>query len=344
MRAEEKTKTKIVRISIVGFGHVGSGVAEVVMRKHNEILRKHGLDLQIVGIADLKGTIIDEAGLSRDEIVRFRAGRALKTEVDVDVDMSSLELIREIEHEVMVEATPTNVTNGEPGLTHIITALKSDRHVVTSNKGPLALEYRKLMELAERKGREIRFEATVGGAMPLISLIRENLAGNGIISIKGILNGTCNYILTRMTNENLPYEHVLREAQEIGIAETDPSKDVKGIDTAVKLVILANSVFGMDATYRDVKVRGITEITPDALKLAKDAGYTIKLIGDVDIDGQLEVTPRLVPVSDPLNVGGTLNVATIRTDLAGDITVIGKGAGSIEAASAILSDIIAIYS
>ena len=335
MRAGEKIKT--VRISIVGFGHVGSGVAEVVMRKHDEILRKHGLDLRIVGIADLKGAIVDEGGLSRDEIARFGAGGAL-------LDMSSLELIREIEHEVMVEATPTNVTNGEPGLTHIITALNSNRHVVTSNKGPLALEYRKLMELAERKGRELRFEATVGGAMPLISLIRENLAGNGITAIRGILNGTCNYILTRMTNENLPYEHVLREAQEIGIAESDPSKDVEGIDTAVKLVILANSVFGMDATYRDVRVQGITEITPDALKLARDAGYAIKLIGDVDIDGRLEVAPRLVPVSDPLNVGGTLNVATIRTDLAGDITVIGKGAGPIEAASAILSDIIAIYS
>ena len=136
----------------------------------------------------------------------------------------------------------------------------------------------------------------------------------------------------------------MREAQEIGIAESDPSKDVEGIDTAVKLVILANSVFGIDATYRDVRVQGITEITPDALKLARDAGYAIKLIGDVDIDGRLEVAPRLVPVSDPLNVGGTLNVATIRTDLAGDITVIGKGAGPIEAASAILSDIIAIYS
>ena len=335
MRAGEKIKT--VRISVVGFGHVGGGVAEVVMRKHDEILRKHGLDLRIVGIADLKGAIVDEGGLSRDEIARFGAGGAL-------LDMSSLELIREIEHEVMVEATPTNVTNGEPGLTHIITALNSNRHVVTSNKGPLALEYRKLMELAERKGRELRFEATVGGAMPLISLIRENLAGNGITAIRGILNGTCNYILTRMTNENLPYEHVLREAQEIGIAESDPSKDVEGIDTAVKLVILANSVFGMDATYRDVRVQGITEITPDALKLARDAGYAIKLIGDVDIDGRLEVAPRLVPVSDPLNVSGTLNVATIRTDLAGDITVIGKGAGPIEAASAILSDIIAIYS
>jgi len=335
MRAGEKIKT--VRISIVGFGHVGGGVAEVVMRKHDEILRKHGLDLRIVGIADLKGAIVDEGGLSRDEIARFGADGAL-------LDMSSLELIREIEHEVMVEATPTNVTNGEPGLTHIITALNSNRHVVTSNKGPLALEYRKLMELAERKGRELRFEATVGGAMPLISLIRENLAGNGITAIRGILNGTCNYILTRMTNENLPYEHVLREAQEIGIAESDPTKDVEGIDTAVKLVILANSVFGMDATYRDVRVQGITEITPDALKLARDAGYAIKLIGDVDIDGRLEVAPRLVPVSDPLNVGGTLNVATIRADLAGDITVIGKGAGPIEAASAILSDIIAIYS
>jgi len=335
MRAGEKIET--VRISIVGFGHVGGGVAEVVMRKHDEILRKHGLDLRIVGIADLKGAIVDEGGLSRDEIARFGAGGAL-------LDMSGPELIREIEHEVMVEATPTNVTNGEPGLTHIITALNSNRHVVTSNKGPLALEYRKLMELAERKGRELRFEATVGGAMPLISLIRENLAGNGITAIRGILNGTCNYILTRMTNENLPYEHVLREAQEIGIAESDPSKDVEGIDTAVKLVILANSVFGMDATYRDVRVQGITEITPDALKLARDAGYAIKLIGDVDIDGRLEVAPRLVPVSDPLNVGGTLNVATIRADLAGDITVIGKGAGPIEAASAILSDIIAIYS
>jgi homoserine dehydrogenase len=257
--------------------------------------------------------------------------------------MTSVELIKEVEHEVTVEATPTNAETGEPGLTHIITALESGRHVVTSNKGPLAVEYKRLMELAAKKDKVLRFEATVGGAMPIFSLVKQDLAGNAILSIKGILNGTCNYILTRMAEDGLPYEHVLKEAQEIGIAETDPSQDVEGMDTAVKLVILANSIFGKNATCKDVEVTGITEITPDALTLADEAGYVIKLIGEVDCEGNLKVAPRLVPKEDPLNVGGILNVATIKTDLAGDITVIGKGAGPIEAASAILSDIIGIF-
>ena len=332
-----KTKQKTVRISIIGFGYVGNGVAEVIRRKREAIASKYGIDLKVVGIADLKGVIADEQGLSEEAIQALKAGKN-------PGDMTGLELIRDIEHEVMVETTPTNVETGEPGLTHIITALDSGRHVVTSNKGPIARDYRMLMDLAAKRGRELKFEASVGGAMPIISLVQDNLAGNGVTSIKGILNGTCNYILTRMADENLPYEHVLKEAQEIGIAETDPTKDVEGVDTAVKLVILANSVFGMNATYKDVTVKGITEITLDALKLADDAGYVIKLIGDVDSDGRLEVAPRLVPKDDPLNVRGTLNVATIKTDLAGEITVIGKGAGPIEAASAVLSDIIGLYS
>jgi homoserine dehydrogenase len=200
------------------------------------------------------------------------------------------------------------------------------------------------MQLAAEQGKELKFEASVGGAMPLISLVHRDLAGNGVLSIQGILNGTCNYILTRMTEEGLPYEHVLKEAQELGLAEADPSKDVEGVDTAVKLVILANAIFGMDATYKDVEVTGITNITLDALQLADEAGYVVKLIGEMNTEGSLKVRPRLVPKHDPLNVNGTLNVATIKTDLAGDITVIGKGAGPIEAASAILADIISIYS
>jgi len=329
-------KQGTVKVTIIGFGYVGRGVAEVIKRKHDAIARKHGINLKIVGIADLYGSIVNENGLSEEEIMNLGTGKNLK-------ELSSLDVIKEVEHEVMVEATPTNVDNGEPGLTHVLTALESDRHVVTSNKGPIALEYKRVTELAAKRGKELRFEAAVGGAMPIISLVRENLAGNGVISIEGILNGTCNYILTRMADEKLPYEHVLKEAQEIGIAEADPSKDIKGIDTAVKLVILANSIFDMNAAYTDVEVTGITEITPEALKLADDEGYVIKLIGEVDSDGSLKVAPRLVPKANPLNVGGTLNVATIKTDLAGDITVIGKGAGPIEAASAILSDIIAIY-
>ena len=331
---------KLVRISIVGLGNVGSGVAEVIRRKQKEITRKYGIDLKIVGVADLPGAVVDENGLSEDAITKFKSGETAE-------DMTTLDMIKDVEHEIVVETTPTNVENGEPGLTHIITALESDRHVVTSNKGPLALQYGKLMDLAASRGKELKFEASVGGAMPIISLVNDNLAGNGIISIKGILNGTCNYILTRMREEKLPYEHVLKEAQERGIAETDPSNDVAGRDTAVKLVILANSIFDRDVNYGDVEVAGITEITLEALKLADDAGYVIKLIGEVDGGGSsgecLKVAPRLVPKDDPLNVGGTLNVATIKTDLAGDITVIGKGAGPIEAASAVLSDIIRIY-
>ena len=329
-------KQETVRVTIIGFGYVGRGVAEVIKRKHDAIARKHGIALKIVGIADLKGSIVNENGLIEEEIMNLRTGKNLK-------EISSLDLIKEVEHDVMVETTPTNVDNGEPGLTHVLTALESDRHVVTSNKGPIALEYKRVTELAAKRGKELRFEASVGGAMPLISLVSENLAGNGVISIEGILNGTCNYILTRMAEEKLPYEHVLKEAQGLGIAEADPSKDIEGIDTAVKLVILANSIFDMNAAYNDVEVTGITEITPEALKLADDEGYVIKLIGEVDNDSSLKVAPRLVPKGNPLNVGGTLNVATIKTDLAGEITVIGKGAGPIEAASAILSDIIGIY-
>jgi homoserine dehydrogenase len=331
---------KTIRLTIVGFGYVGAGVAEVIRRKRAEIARRFGLMLNLVGIADLSGIFIDERGLDEAELLKLRTG---EKEWERSGNMTSMDLIKEVEHEVMVETTPTNIETGQPGLGHITTALESGRHVVTSNKGPLALAYAPLMELAEKHDRELKFGATVGGAMPLISLVRKNLAGNEVLSIQGILNGTCNYILTRMAEEGLPYEHVLKEAQEIGIAEADPSKDVEGIDTAVKLVILANSVFGLNATYRDVEVAGITAITPDALKLAEDAGYVIKLIGEVTSAGCMKVRPRLVPKSDPLNVNGTLNVATIRTDLAGDITVIGKGAGPIEAASTILSDILSIY-
>ncbi len=333
-------KNRTVRITIIGFGYVGAGVTEVIHRKRAEIARRYGLTLNLVGIADLKGIFIDERGLDEAELLKLRTG---EKEWERPGDMTSIDLIKEVEHEVMVETTPTNIDHGQPGLRHITTALESGRHVVTSNKGPLALAYTPLMELAKKHDRELKFGATVGGAMPLISLMRKNLAGNEVLSIQGILNGTCNYILTRMAEEGLPYEHVLKEAQEIGIAEADPAKDVEGTDTAVKLVILANSVFGLNATYKDVEVAGITAITSDALKLADDAGYVIKLIGEVTKAGCLKVRPRLVPKNDPLNVSGTLNVATIRTDLAGDITLIGKGAGPIEAASTILSDILSIY-
>ena len=177
--------------------------------------------------------------------------------------------------------------------------------------------------------------------MPIINFTKETLSSCGIKSIIGILNGTTNYILSRMTSEGSAYDVTLKESQELGIAETDPTQDVDGIDAACKTVILANSLLGIDATYSDVKVEGISNINSQAIELANKDDYLIKLIAEVSPDN-LQVSPRLVKKGSSYDVSGTLNMATIHTDLAGDITVMGLGAGSLETASAMLTDLISI--
>ncbi len=326
---------KTVKISIIGFGAVGQGVARSLLEK-SAYLNKQGIDLCVVGISDSKGSEINADGIDLESaLLRKKQKGTMATGTE-----SALEVIRNVEHDIVVEATPTNIDNGEPGLGNMRAAFEAGRHVVTSNKGPLALRFTELKDAAEDNGLFFRYEATVGGAVPIFNLVHEALAGNTVIGIEGILNGTTNYILTRMAEERMPYELVLKEAQELGIAETDPTYDVEGIDSACKLVIIANSIFGQDATYHDVDVTGITKITPEALELANRNNYVVKLV--CEAGNKLTVAPRLVPKRHPLAVGGTLNVASILTDLAGRITISGKGAGSIETASSILSDILYI--
>jgi homoserine dehydrogenase len=328
---------KTIRLSIIGFGAVGQGVAKVILDKQ-VYLEKIGIDFKVVAIADSRTAVIDEDG------VDLAAGISRKmTEGPVGSEqLTGLEIIETIDHELVVETTPTNIVTGGAGLGNMFMAFKHGRDLVTSNKGPLAMKYGELIAAAEASGSKFLFEATVGGAMPVLNLARDVLAGNKITNVEGIFNGTCNYILTRMMEEHAPYEQMLAEAQELGYAETDPTYDVEGIDTACKLVILANCVFGMNATHEDVTVTGITKITPEALMLAQNDGYVIKLIGEVN-DSRINVAPKLVPIDHPLAVGGSLNVASMQTDLSGPITVTGRGAGSIETASAILSDMISIY-
>ncbi|HJH32810.1 MAG TPA: homoserine dehydrogenase [Methanosarcinaceae archaeon] len=332
---------KTIRASIIGFGAVGQGVAEVLLQK-DEYLKNIGLDIKVVAIADSKGAAIDPDGVDLSKVLSKKRANGKDKGTVGSEKYTGLEIITTIDHELVIETTPTDIDTGGVGLANMRAAFEHGRDVVTSNKGPLALKYRELAGIASENGSNFKFEATVGGAMPIINLIREVLAGNDIISIEGILNGTCNYILTRMMEEQASYEQMLAESQELGIAETDPAYDVEGIDAACKLVILANSIFGMDATYKDIDVTGITKITPESLMLAQNDGYVVKLIGEVRKD-LIRVGPRLVPVGHPLAVGGTLNVASIQTDLAGTVTITGKGAGSIETASAIISDVIAIY-
>ncbi len=329
---------KEIRLSIIGFGAVGQGVARSILSKR-EFFNKQGIGVRVVGIADSGGCDINEQGLDLKSALSRK--KQTGTVASGKKSESSHDLIGNIEYDILVEATPTNIENGEPGLSNMLAAFETGKHVVTSNKGPLALRFSDLKEAAEDNGLFFRYEATVGGAVPIFNLVHEALAGNTVIGIEGILNGTCNYILTRMAEERLPYELVLKEAQELGIAEADPAYDVDGIDSACKLVIIANSIFGKNATYRDVDVTGITKITPEALELANKNNYVVKLICEAG-NGNLTVAPRLVPKRHPLAVGGTLNVASILTDLAGRITISGKGAGSIETASSILSDILYI--
>jgi homoserine dehydrogenase len=219
----------------------------------------------------------------------------------------------------------------------------SGPHVVTSNKGPVALAHRELVALAAEKGVAFRYEATVCGAIPIIRTLRDGLLGNEVRALFGVMNGTCNFILTRMEDEGLTYDQALGEAQELGYAEKDPTYDVKGLDTAIKLVILANTVWGMDAGLGDVDVTGIDLITPQAIQLAMDEEVAIRLIGEaIPSRDLLRVSPRIIPRSHPLLVEGTLNAVTVVTDMAGELTFIGKGAGSVETASAVIGDLLSI--
>ena len=235
---------KTIRASIIGFGAVGQGVAEVLLQK-KEYLNEIGLDIKVIAISDSKGSCIDEKGVDLTDALK-RKGEDGTVAIE---NKPGIEVINDIDHELVIETTPTSIIDGGVGLPNMVAAFEHGRDVVTSNKGPLVLKYRELNEIAEKNNAKFRFEATVGGAMPTINLSKDTLAGNDIISIEGILNGTCNYILSRMLEEKASYEQMLAESQELGIAETDPTYDVEGIDTACKLVILANTIFKKDTTF-----------------------------------------------------------------------------------------------
>ena len=333
-----------MNVCIIGLGSVGQGVARVFQMKKEQVKKEYGLDLNLVAALDRSGAAINPDGLDLNLLLKTKkeTGKVSNYPEYGETGLSGMEVLDKVDYDCMIEVTPTNIEDGEPARSHILKAMQNGKDVVTSNKGPLALSFSKLAKTAQENNVQFKYEASVGGAMPILNFAHETLSGCEIQSIYGILNGTTNYILSRMAKEGSSYEQTLNEAQEMGIAETDPTQDVEGEDAACKVVILANSILKMDVTYEDVEVRGISQITPESISLAKKEGYLIKLIGEVSPDS-LEVSPRLVKEGSPFAVEGTLNVATLKTDLADEVTVVGKGAGSIETASAILSDMISIW-
>jgi homoserine dehydrogenase len=258
----------------------------------------------------------------------------------------ALTLIRECSADAIVELSYTNLQTGEPATSYISAALSRGLHVVTTNKGPVALHYPRLAELARQKGVQLGVEGTVMSGTPTLRLGRELLAPAGVFGVEGILNGTTNFILTRMET-GMPYPAALAEAQRLGYAEADPTGDVEGFDAAGKVVILARLLLGASLSMADVDRQGITGLTPSDIDAARAAGERWKLIGSLSLkDDQVSasVRPTRLPLANPLaGVGGATNAILFHTHLLGDVTLIGPGAGRLETGAAVLEDLLAIY-
>jgi homoserine dehydrogenase len=336
-----------MKLLFLGFGTVGQGLAELLLGKRDVLKRRYGLDWAVTGIADtLKGNAYDPGGIDLARALELAGrGESLVALDRAGKGWDGLALARNGDADVLFEATYTDIKTAEPATAHVRAALGRGVHVVTTNKGPLALHYRELAELARANRAEFLFEGTVMSGTPLLNLLRETLAGAEILEVQGILNGTTNYILTRM-EEGLSYEAALAKAQELGYAEAVPDADVLGWDALAKVTILANVAFGASLKPSDSPCEGITTITAGDIASARGQGKRYKLVGRVWRDGgtvKAAVAPRLVDLSHPLaGVSGATNAATIRTDALGEVTVVGPGAGRTQTGYAMLSDLLHI--
>ena len=331
-----------MRIILIGYGVVGQGLTNILLRKQPETVKDYGFNPKIVAIVDRGGAAINPKGLNLEKMLALKKHNGtVAADRDFGIaQMSPLAAIESVEAEVMVEVTSTNVKNGEPGLSHIKAAFKTGKHVVTTNKGPLALALPALMELADYNNVYLRFSGTVGGGTPVLELAKKCLAGDKILAIRGILNGTTNYILTEMAEKRINFQQALDNAQKLGYAETDPSMDIDGTDAACKVVIMANWIMNKKLALKDVEVKGIRDVTVQALEEASKRGNTIKLVGS--IDSSAKVAPTEISKHDPLCVSGVLNAVTFVSEFAGEETIIGRGAGGMETASAVLRDLLDI--
>ncbi|WP_254761862.1 homoserine dehydrogenase [Natrinema marinum] len=307
-------------LAILGAGDVGRSVADLAGEYGHEV----------VALADSSSAVVDSDGIAVADALERKAG-------DEPLGAAAPADVFETDYDVLVEATPTTLGDAEPGFSHVQRALEADRHVVLANKGPVAERYEELRALEDESAGSIRFEATVGGAIPVLSTI-EDSTPQAVTAVRGVLNGTANFILTRMAAEGLDYEHVLAEAQDLGVAEADPTFDVDGTDAALKFVILANVLADGGFSLADATVEGIQSVPGSALDLAAEDGRTIRLIGEATRDG-VRVGPRLVPENGALAVTGTRNIVQIETRNAGSLHSSGRGAGGPETATAVLSDV-----
>jgi len=341
------------KLGLIGCGTVGQGLLEILRDKKDLLRDKFGFEARVVAIVDkLKGTLIVPEGIDIAAVLDLLGrGKGLAeypkaTAAQVE-PLDPLDVIERTDADIIAEMTYTDIKTAEPATSYVKKSLRTGKHVVTSNKGPAALHYRELQDLARKNGLQFRFEGAVMSGTPVFHLAECGLAGNTIREVKGILNGTTNFILTKMETEGMDYGPALALAQKLGYAEADPTADVEGFDALAKIVILSNVLLGGSLKTTDVPCKGISSITKADIEAAKAQGLRFKLIAHAKSEGGVvtaTVSPQKLPLSDPLaGVMGAQNALSLETDLMGKVTIQGAGAGKTETGFAILSDILAVH-
>ena len=314
---------KAIQVGLIGFGTVGTGVVKILQGNADLIAKRVGVPVSLVRIVDLDVTT--DRGVSVPKGVLTKDIRDILDDPDIDI---------------VVEL----IGGHEPAKRFILQALERKKSVVTANKALLADHGEEVFEAAFKAGVDLGFEASVGGGIPIIRSLTEGLAANRILSITGIMNGTSNYILTRMTNEHRDFVEILEEAKREGYAEADPSLDVDGVDAAHKLAIMVNLAYGTPVSMSAIFTEGISRISTVDMEFARELGFTIKLLGIAKLQEnaiEARVHPALVPAGSPIaQVNGVYNAIHLIGDAVGDIVLYGKGAGSLPTASAVVGDII----
>ncbi len=314
-----------LRVGLLGLGTIGTGVARILIEQQELISRRLGKRVRLVAAADRE--------LDRDRGLDLSGVRLSDDAADV-VSADDIDLVVEL------------IGGYEPARSFVATALESGKHAVTANKALIAKHGEELFALAAEKGVAVGFEAAVGGGIPCLKALREGCAANAIKSVYGILNGTCNFILTKMENEGADFADVLRQAQQLGYAEADPSFDIDGIDTAHKLSILAAMAYGSKIRFDEVFTEGISKITAADIESATELGYRIKLLGIAKPHGdqvEMRVHPTLVPITAQLaQVSDSYNAVQVSGDFVEHTMYFGRGAGERPTASAVVADIMDI--
>lgn len=337
-----------VRLALVGFGNVAQGLTQILAESGERFTRQYGLDFKIVAITDpIRGNLLSPDGVNPGLLLEAVKNTGTINHIPGEhPNWDALEMILNSPADVVVELTYTNLKTGEPATSYIAEALRSKRHVVTTNKGPIALHYESLSELARSHGVQLGVEGTVMSGTPSLRMACEFLAPARIRQVQGILNGTTNYILTQM-EAGCSYAEALAEAQSMGYAEADPTGDVEGHDAAAKVAILARLIMGVPLAIADVRCIGITGITQEDMIQAKAENRRWKLIGSLEMtqDGlRATVQPECLENDHPLaQVSGVTNAIRFSTDILGDVTIIGPGAGRLQTGYAIIQDLLSIF-